>query len=299
MMALTRRGWSAIWLLGGAVTVALVGLIVFLLVQERAAARQIDALTVANTNLATGLTTTERQLEALGVKPSAPPPAQIIGEAGPAGPQGPGPSDAQVQLAVDSYLIEHPPSQTASDSAVAATVAAYLTAHPPAPGPPPSDAQVATAVSAYMSAHPAPSGPPGPVGSQGPQGDPGVGEQGPQGPAGPAGQDGSPPAGWTWTDPSGVTYDCTRDGQTPTPHYTCTVRPSPSPSPSASASASASPTAAPTAPPTAGPVQPTAAVRRSPPNPSTPATPRPSPSPPDLPLGITVVAWDRRYEYQL
>src|SRR6185312_2051913 len=50
----------------------------------------------------------------------------------------------------------------------------------------------------------------GPAGAQGPAG------------GGANGAPGSPPAGWSWTDPSGVTYDCTLDGQSPAPHYTCT-----------------------------------------------------------------------------
>jgi hypothetical protein len=55
-------------------------------------------------------------------------------------------------------------------------------------------------------------GEPGPAG---PQGEPGPqGERGEQGPAGPA------PSGWTYTDGTGATYECTPDSDGST-HYTC------------------------------------------------------------------------------
>jgi len=289
-----RHGWPALVavlvLLGFALLLAML----FTTLDQRTRLNEVSAQSSAQSRtiggLAAGLTTTRRQLEAHGISPSAPPPASIIAQAGPAGPQGeqgPGPSDAQVQLAVDGYLAANPPTPAVSSVALATAVAAYLALHPPEPGPPPSNAQVATAVAAYMAVHPAPSGAPG---SPGPQGSPGVGETGPPGAQGPAGRDGAPggpPAGWTWTDPSGNTYDCAQDGQTPAPHYTCTARPGPSPSPSSSASASPSapPSASPTALPTAGlhpplpsplfprdPVSLAAAAAHTPaPTPSTPA----------------------------
>lgn len=59
---------------------------------------------------------------------------------------------------------------------------------------------------------------PGPAG---PQGEPGVaGPQGEQGPEGERGETGPPPSGWTYTDGSGTTYECTPDGDGST-HYTC------------------------------------------------------------------------------
>lgn len=104
---------------------------------------------------------------------------------------------------------------------------------------------------------PGPSGPPGPSGKPGVQGSPGTdgqtgapgvngtdgidgkdgaqGEQGVPGPAGPAGQDGKdgtngtngkdgvPPVSWTYTDPAGVAYTCSRvtDFDPSAPRYTC------------------------------------------------------------------------------
>lgn len=89
-----------------------------------------------------------------------------------------------------------------------------------------------------MTPSPGPAGPSGQPGSDGADGQPG--QPGPSGPPGPAGQDGQngrngtdgqdgedgqPPAGWTWTDPQGVTYTCTpADGFDPeAPRYTCTA----------------------------------------------------------------------------
>ncbi|MFB7359658.1 collagen-like protein [Streptomyces gardneri] len=76
-----------------------------------------------------------------------------------------------------------------------------------------------------------PTGPAGPAGPTGPPGTPGkdgaAGEDGSDGQNGTPGKDGAdgrPPAGWTYTDPQGVTYTCTPT--TPfdpaTPRYTCT-----------------------------------------------------------------------------
>ncbi|MEU6979556.1 collagen-like protein [Streptomyces sp. NPDC046371] len=78
-------------------------------------------------------------------------------------------------------------------------------------------------------------GPSGQPGSTGPTGAPGqdgaAGRDGTDGKDGTPGRDGSngadgrPPAGWTYTDPQGVTYTCTpADGFDPAaPRYTCTA----------------------------------------------------------------------------
>jgi hypothetical protein len=67
----------------------------------------------------------------------------------------------------------------------------------------------------------------GPQGPQGVQGDPGAagpqgeqGAQGEQGPQGAPGETGPPPSGWTFTDGTGTTQECTPDGDGST-HYTC------------------------------------------------------------------------------
>lgn len=101
-----------------------------------------------------------------------------------------------------------------------------------------------------------PSGAPGATGATGPAGSPGPtgaqgvagveGPAGPQGPTGPAGADGKdgtdgaagqPPAGWTFTDPAGITYSCTRaaDFDPSSPEYTCSPDAPSQPSPSQSA----------------------------------------------------------------
>ncbi|MEU8902215.1 collagen-like protein [Streptomyces mirabilis] len=64
-------------------------------------------------------------------------------------------------------------------------------------------------------------GPQGPQGDKGVQGDPGVaGPQGEQGPQGDRGATGPAPSGWTYTDGTGTTYECTPDSDGST-HYTC------------------------------------------------------------------------------
>jgi hypothetical protein len=269
-MSLTRRGWSTIYLVGAATLLLIAGLVVFLLLQQQAAARQIAGQDAQISALYGGLATTEQQLTAHGIKPSAPPPAQIIqGATGPAGPAGPGPSDQQVQAAVDVYLAANPPTANVSTDALTTVVDAYLTLHPPAAGPPPSNAQVATAVAAYMAVNPPPSGPAGP---QGVAGSPGVdGAQGVQGPPGPQGVAGPPPAGWTWTDPQGDTYNCALDNQSPAPHYACVLASTPSPTASPSSSSSGS---TPSTPGSGGS------------QPTTPAT--------SLLLGLPIANWDRR-----
>lgn len=61
---------------------------------------------------------------------------------------------------------------------------------------------------------------PGPAGPTGP-----AGKDGTDGAAGRDGTDGRPPAGWTYTDPQGVTYACSpADGFDPAaPRYVCTA----------------------------------------------------------------------------
>ncbi|MEU9703095.1 collagen-like protein [Streptomyces sp. NPDC047981] len=94
---------------------------------------------------------------------------------------------------------------------------------------------------------PAPSPSPGPSGRPGTDGAPGRdgidgvdgqdgtpgqnGQDGRDGTNGTDGQDGRPPAGWTYTDPQGVTYTCVPvDGFDPAaPRYSCTPTSAPEP----------------------------------------------------------------------
>lgn len=202
---------------------------------------QIDGLSKA-------LTAQCQQTKRLGHKCVAAPaasvranPAQptVSPQPGPAGPQGPGPTDAQIQTAV----------------------AAYFAAHPVINDTPPSPSVVQAFVTAYLVAHPAPQGSPGPAGSPGSTGqtgatgatgangrgifniacndthlvvtyddsagttqDLGSGSCG-QGPQGPQGEPGKPVASYSYTvhGPLGDTsYTCTWDGESETsPHYDC------------------------------------------------------------------------------
>lgn len=188
------------------------------------------------TALSSYLADTESVLKAHNYSPVPPPPEKII--QGPAGPAGPGPSDAQVAAAVAAYLQQHPiAGQPPTTDQIAAVVAVYLVQHPPAAGaagPGPSDTQIQAAVAVWENTHPTtgppgPSGPAGPSGAAGPSGE--AGAQGSPGPPGPTGPPGPPgPSGSPGHDPSQIvieekralgttTLTCEPD---PAPHYTCT-----------------------------------------------------------------------------
>lgn len=194
----------------------LVAIVVWMVLRLGAASTQLDTLraqvstqseTVAQ--LSAGLTTTEEQLRAHGVTPSAPPPAQIIeGVAGPAGAPG-----AQGAAGPQGSAGAVGPAGAVGSAGAAGSPGGVGPSG--APGSPGAQGAVGAAGAA---------GPPGPQGAAGPAG--------PAGAQGPQGQSGPPPSGWSWTDASGTTYDCALDSQTPGPHYTCTARAAPSPSPS-------------------------------------------------------------------
>lgn len=86
---------------------------------------------------------------------------------------------------------------------------------------------------------PGPPGPAGPAGVPGSSGATGpAGQDGAPGPAGttgdpgapgPDGSPGAPPAGWTWTDPDGVSYTCapTEAFDPAAPTYACATPPAP------------------------------------------------------------------------
>jgi hypothetical protein len=106
-------------------------------------------------------------------------PAEFEGEAGPAGPTGPGPSDDQVYDAVAAYYQEHPNTGEPSPAEMTAYIANYLADHPPGP----SKEQVATALAEYLLANPPPAGADGADGTDGSDG--AAGPAGPTGPPGP------------------------------------------------------------------------------------------------------------------
>jgi hypothetical protein len=175
----------------------------------------------------------------------------VSGPPGASGPPGPGPSQGQIDTAVNAYLAVHPPApgQNATAEQVATAVAAFLDLNPPTPGRPPTtaevaaavvnycqanggclgpagqnatSAQVASAVADYCAVHAECAGPTGPGGAGGPTGEPGP--TGPAGPSGVAGPAGPPVAGWTFTDALGMPHTCTRDAGSPdnAATYTCT-----------------------------------------------------------------------------
>ena len=215
---LDRRRRSLI--AGAAVfAVALAGLVVFLIVVVLHASTQIAGLTAGKATqdaqiqgLAGAVDSARAQIKGLGATPVVPAPSEIlktISVPGPAGPAGP--------------------------AGVGATGPAGAAGSPGSPGA--AGVSVTGPAGASGAAgNVGPSGPAGPQGEPGVPGSPGTpgapGSPGAIGPSGPAGQDGapgSPPAGWSWTDPSGNTYECAEDDGTPAPHYTCTLQASPSP----------------------------------------------------------------------
>lgn len=156
---------------------------------------------------------------------------------GPQGPQGPGPSQQQIEQAVASYcaLVTCVTGPTAPQ--VAQAVATYCNVHGQCQGPPGATGST---------------GPAGPTGSTGQPGSPGQnatadqiadavttycgthsnctgkdgadGQPGPSGASGQSGQPGQAPVSWTYVDALGVEHSCNRaDPFDPNaPKYVCT-----------------------------------------------------------------------------
>lgn len=191
--ALARR-WktiaiaAAILFLGGGVALSL------LLIQRETTARQqvaheADLRGSAVSTLAGDVRQLRSQLKAKGEEPDAPDPAKAVEDL---------PDRAEVPVPIPG------PPGPKGEKGDSGKPAPTITPSPGASGQP--------------GAAGADSNVPGP---QGPQGEPGVaGPQGEQGPAGERGEQGPAPSGWTYTDGSGATYECTPDGDGST-HYTC------------------------------------------------------------------------------
>jgi hypothetical protein len=66
------------------------------------------------------------------------------------------PTGAEIQAAVDAYLLAHPPPAGRAPTAaeVAAAVASYLSANPPTPGRAPTAEEISAAVAQYFAANP-------------------------------------------------------------------------------------------------------------------------------------------------
>lgn len=165
------------------------------------------------TALAQALSDQREQAQRSGQTPVAPPPDKILatpaivkGPKGDAGPAGRG--LAAVWCSAGHWTVSY------TDGAVISDAGACT-------GPPGIPGTVGPTGPAGTPGSPGPDGAPGPTGPAGPSGAPGP--TGPQGPPGPAGKDGQPPAGWTYTDAAGFTYQCDRDTSSPddAPRYTC------------------------------------------------------------------------------
>lgn len=208
------RGRSA------AAVVVLVLMALWLLTIQRdrdTLADQLDQALANQDRLAQGFAVLQGQVETLGGEPAVeleegdmgPTPVEVPG---PQGPQGPGPSDDQIAVAVERYCAANgcmgPAGPAPSALQVAEAVASYCdargecrgdagTAGTPGEtgatgpqGPGPTDGQIATAVESYCSAH---DGCRGPAGTDG--------QQGETGPPGPTCPDGADPVTWTVDDP--------------------------------------------------------------------------------------------------
>lgn len=164
--------------------------------------------------LSSSLDTTRQQLQQHGVTPSAPPAQSIVKGV----PGVPG--------AVGAQGVQGVPGSVGPSGERGA---------PGSPGPAGSPGPVSTV--------PGPAGSPGAAGVQGIPGAPGAdgkdgapGKDGTNGTDGRDGADGKPPAGWTYTDPAGVSYSCVPvDGFDPSaPRYTCSPGTATTPPPSSS-----------------------------------------------------------------
>jgi hypothetical protein len=173
-----------------ALVVALIAIVVTWGAAEvRRQGDQLDRQSETVEVLAQALGDEQSAAEARGDEPVAPSAEELIDDpeyAGPQGPPGPGPTDAQVYAAVAAYLADHPVTAEGPSSAeIAAAVANHLADFPPGPTP----EQVAEAVAAYLTANPPAAGEDGQDGQDG-----APGPAGPSGPPGPQGDPGPPPS---------------------------------------------------------------------------------------------------------
>jgi hypothetical protein len=184
------------------------------------------------------------QLAASGACTQAQRVQSVVAIPGPTGPQGPGPSQSQIDDAVNRYFAAHPlpAGQLPPVSEVASLVATYLAANPPAPGANATPQMVTDAVTNYCGSHNGCAGPAGQNATDsqvatevanycaahdncaGPQGT--AGANGQNGTNGTNGVNGKPPATYTVLVPAVVgpatTETCTRtntDDSNPT--YAC------------------------------------------------------------------------------
>lgn len=166
--------------------------------------------------LSSALTAQRSQAQRAGQTPVAPPAGQILaspgivkGDTGATGPAGRGLA-AVWCTSSGRWQVSYTDGALVSDAG-------------PCTGPPGIPGVAGSPGATGATGGPGPSGPQG-VGATGPPGPPGAaGSPGVNGTDGSNGKDGKPPAGWTWTDPAGIRYQCDRDPASPdtAPSYTC------------------------------------------------------------------------------
>lgn len=188
--------WKPIALL--AFLLALTGAVLLVYVRVQAEASRADQLAdeadlrgTAVSTLAGDVRALREQVKAKGGTPVAPDPAKAVKDL---------PDRAEVPVPIPG------PPGPKGDKGDPGQAAPTITPSPGASGAPGAAGS---------------NGVTGPQGPQGVHGDPGVaGPQGEQGPQGDRGETGPAPSGWTYTDGTGATYDCTPDSDGST-HYTC------------------------------------------------------------------------------
>ena len=115
------------------------------------------------------------QAEQVAAAPAPPPPLASPATGEPGRP----PTAAEIQAAVDAYLVEHPPAcgRPPTPAEVAAAVAEYLIANPPTPGRPPTAEEISAAVAQYFADNPVRDGRDGKDGEDGEPGPPPTAEE--------------------------------------------------------------------------------------------------------------------------
>lgn len=189
--ALARR-WKSIAVVAALIFLGGAVLFVYLQIQRESdradqLATEADLRGTAVSTLAGDVRALRQQVKAKGGTPVAPDPTNAVEDL---------PARAEVPVPIPG------PPGPKGDKGDPGKAAPTITPSPGASGAPGADSTV-----------------PGP---QGPQGEPGADSTvpGPQGPQGDRGDTGPAPSGWTYTDGSGATYECTPDSDGST-HYTC------------------------------------------------------------------------------
>jgi hypothetical protein len=194
--------------------------VTFLFYDRQTRVQQVNALSSA-------LDATREQVRGFGQTPVAPPPGQILATptlvAGPRGPAGDNGANGASGRGLTSVICVGGVWRVQYTDGVVDDSAGACTG-------PPGPIGAAGPTGQSVTGSPGPDGAAGADGrdgadgAAGAQGDPGpAGAAGPAGATGPAGAAGAPPAGWTWTSPTGMAYSCTRDAGSPdsAPSYSC------------------------------------------------------------------------------